>query len=170
MNIIGFIKAHISLATASVVVGVSIVVIAIVIVMQSSSDEELNILIAGEDTIPIIKQEDLDELGKTYSVLNEQFEREINAITTGEANRHNKMDKVLTHYGVYGRENIDPFKNDEYTNGIRISYQKTTSSIADRKSNFNDIIAVMSVLYDQEMDQKSIDELKETFTNLFWYR
>ena len=168
MNIIGFIKAHISLATASVVAGVSIVVIAIVIVMQSSSDEELNILIAGEDSIPIIKQEDLDELGKTYSILNEQFEREINAITTGQANRHNKMDKILTHYGVYGRENIDPFKNDEYTNGIRISYQKTTSSIADRKSNFNDIIAVMSVLYDQEMDQKSIDELKETFTNLFW--
>ena len=133
--------------------------------MQSSNEEIIGILEAGADTVPIIKQDDLDVLGKTYSILNEQFEREINDLTTGEANRHNKMDQVLTHYGVYGKENSDPFKNGDYVNGIRISYDKTNANIPNGASNFNDIISVMSVLYEQKMDTKSIDELKETLAN-----
>ena len=168
MKFIAFVKAHLALVSASIVVGISAITIGIVLVMQSSNEEAISILEAGADTVPIIKQEDLDLLGRTYSILNEQFEREINELTTGEANRHNKMDKVLTHYGVYGKENADPFKNDDYVNGIRISYDKTSASYYDGKSNFNDIISVMSVLYEQKMDLVPIEELEETFTRLFW--
>ena len=168
MKITRFIKSNIGLVGASLVVGISAITIIIIMIMQSSNEEIIGILEAGADTVPIIKQDDLDVLGKTYSILNEQFEREINDLTTGEANRHNKMDKVLTHYGVYGKENSDPFKNDDYVNGIRISYDKTNANIPNGASNFNDIIAVMSVLYEQKMDTKTIDELKETFTRLFW--
>ena len=168
MKLAGFIKSNIGLVGASVVVGISAITIAIIMIMQSSNEEIIGILEAGADTVPIIKQEDLDVLGRTYSILNEEFEREINDLTTGEANRHNKMDQVLTHYGVYGKENTDPFKNDDYVNGIRISYDKTNANIPNGASNFNDIISVMSVLYEQKMDTKSIDELKETFTRLFW--
>ncbi|MBP3200664.1 MAG: hypothetical protein J6M39_03355 [Lachnospiraceae bacterium] len=168
MKLVGFIKSNIALVGTSVVVGISAITIVIVLIMQSSNEEIIGILEAGADTVPIIKQEDLDVLGRTYSILNEQFEREINDLTTGEANRHNKMDKVLNHYGVYGKENTDPFKNDDYVNGIRISYDKTNANIPNGASNFNDIISVMSVLYEQKMDTKTIDELKETFTRLFW--
>ena len=168
MKFVGFIKSNIAIVGASLVVGISAITIIIIMIMQSSNEEIIGILEAGADTVPIIKQEDLDVLGRTYSILNEEFEREINDLTTGEANRHNKMDQVLTHYGVYGKENTDPFKNDDYVNGIRISYDKTNANIPNGASNFNDIISVMSVLYEQKMDTKTIDELKETFTRLFW--
>ena len=168
MKITRFIKSNIALVGTSVVVGISAITIVIVLIMQASNEEIIGILEAGADTVPIIKQEDLDVLGRTYSILNEQFEREINDLTTGEANRHNKMDQVLTHYGVYGKENSEPFKNDDYVNGIRISYDKTDASISNGASNFNDIIAVMAVLYEQKMDTIPIDRLEETFTRLFW--
>ena len=168
MKLVGFIKSNLTLVGTSIVVGISVITIAVIMIMQSSNEEILGILEAGADAVPIIKQEDLDVLGRTYSILNEQFEREINELTTGEANRHNKMDNVLTHYGVYGKENTDPFKNDDYVNGIRISYDKTSANIPNGASNFNDIIAVMAVLYEQKMDTITIDELKETFTRLFW--
>lgn len=164
MKFVGFIKSNISIVGASLVVGISAITIIIIMIMQSSNEEVIGILEAGADTVPIIKQEDLDVLGRTYSILNEEFEREINELTMGEANRHNKMDKVLIHYGVYGKENENPFKNDDYVNGIRISYDKTSASYANGASNFNDIIAVMSVLYEQKMDTIPIDKLKETFT------
>ena len=168
MKLVEFVKSNIALVSASIVAGMSLIIIVIVMIMQSSNDEVISILEAGLDTVPIIKQEDLDVLGRTYSILNEQFEREINELTTGEANRHNKMDAVLNHYGVYGKENKDPFKNDDYVNGIRISYEKTNNGNANGASNFNDIVAVMAVLYEQKMDTIDIDELKETFTRLFW--
>ena len=168
MKLLGFIKSNITLVGTSVVVGISAIIIVIVLIMQSSNEEIIGILEAGADTVPIIKQEDLDVLGRTYSILNERFEREINDLTTGEANRHNKMDKVLNHYGVYGKENTDPFKNDDYVNGIRISYDTKDVNIPNGASNFTDIISVMSVLYEQKMDTKTTDELKETFTRLFW--
>ena len=71
------------------------------------------------------------------------------------------MDAVLNHYGVYGKENKDPFKNDDYVNGIRISYEKTNNGNANGASNFNDIVAVMAVLYEQKMDTIDIDELTD---------
>ena len=168
MKLVEFIKSNIALVGACIVIGISAITIIIIMIIQSSNEEIISILEAGADTVPIIRQEDLDALGRTYSILNEQFEREINELTMGEANRHNKMDKVLTHYGVYGQENIDPFKNDDYVNGIRISYDKTNASYANGASNFNDIIAVMAVLYEQKMDTKPIDNLEETFKRLFW--
>lgn len=168
MKLVEFVKSNIAIVGASVVIGISAITIMIIMVMQSSNEEIISILEAGADTVPIIKQEDLDILGRTYSILNEQFEREINELTTGEANRHNKMDVVLNHYGVYGKENKDPFKNDDYVNGIRIAYEKTSMGNQNGASNFNDIVAVMAVLYEQKMDTIPIEELKETFIRLFW--
>ena len=104
MKFVAFIKTHLALVSSGIVVGISAIVVGIILVMQSNNEEAISILEAGADTVPIIKQEDLDVLGRTYSILNEQFEREINELTLGEANRHNKMDKVLTHYGVYGKD------------------------------------------------------------------
>lgn len=145
--------------------------IIIVLIIQSNADEELAILQSGFYETPIIRNDSLQELGKLYSKLNEEFEREINELTTGDANRHNKSDNTInpiTHYGVYGEDNPNPFKNDYYKNGIHISYEKSTISQIDGGSNFNDIIAVMAILYDQQMDIKTNDELIKTFEKLFW--
>ena len=150
---------------------ITLLIIILVIVINSSTDENIAILEAGNNNIPIIKAEDLDHLGRVYTILNEQFEREIDEITLGNTNRHNLTDNrinPLTHYGVYGNDNPNPFKNDEYTNGIIITYEKDNSNIENGASNFNDIIAVMAMLYDQQMDIISIDKLEETFTKLFW--
>ena len=150
---------------------ISLVTIVIVIVINSGTDENIAILEAGNKNIPIIKAEDLDHLGRVYTTLNEQFEREIDELTLGNTNRHNLTDNrinALTHYGVYGQDNPNPFKNDEYTNGIRITYEKDNSNISNGASNFNDIVAVMAMMYDQQMDTIPIDKLEETFTKLFW--
>ena len=169
--IIGIIRRsaiQIVVALTTVVVVVSIVV---VIVINSGTDENIAILEAGNKSVPIINSEDLDHLGRVYAILNETFEREIDELTLGNTNRHNLSDNrinALTHYGIYGQDNPSRFKNDEYRNGIRITYEKDNTSIADGASNFNDIIAVMAILYDQQMDMIPIDKLEETFTKLFW--
>ena len=156
----GFIMAFVS----AIIIGV----IATIIIMQSGLEEDIAILEAGLSDVPIIKNEDLQELGRLYSELNDKFEREIDELVTGKANRNNKANKELKHYGVYGKENENPFKNDDYINGINLKYEKSNANIRDGASNFNDIIAVMSVLYDQQMDLVNISELKEVFTDLFW--
>ena len=158
----------ISIALISVI---SLVTIVIVIVINSGTDENIAILEAGNKNIPIIKAEDLDHLGRVYTTLNEQFEREIDELTLGNTNRHNLTDNrinALTHYGVYGQDNPNPFKNDEYTNGIRITYEKDNSNIPNGASNFNDIVAVMAMMYDQQMDTIPIEKLEETLKKLFW--
>ena len=156
----GFIMAFVS----AIVIGV----IATIIIMQSGLEEDIAILEAGLSDVPIIKNDDLQVLGRLYSELNDKFEREIDELVTGKANRNNKANKELKHYGVYGKENADPFKNNDYINGINLKYEKSNANIRDGASNFNDIIAVMSVLYDQQMDLVNISELKEVFTDLFW--
>lgn len=166
-----FIKSNMLLFTAAIPTVVVLFIVMTTIILQSGVDEEIAILEAGVNDIPIIKQEDLDILGHTYSILNEQFEREINDLTTGIPNRHNKSDNrinPLTHYGVYGQDNPTEFKNNDYVNGIRIKYEKSDPKIKDGASNFNDIIAVMAILYDQKMDTIDIEKLKDTFTKLFW--
>lgn len=156
----GFIMAFVS----AIIIGV----IATIIIMQSGLEEDIAILEAGLSDVPIIKNDDLQELGRLYSELNDKFEREIDELVTGKANRNNKANKELKHYGVYGKENENPFKNDDYINGINLKYEKSNANIRDGASNFNDIIAVMSVFYDQQMDLVNISELKEVFTDLFW--
>lgn len=171
IGILGIIKNNalsMSIAFGSII---SLVTIVIVIVINSGTDENIAILEAGNKNVPIIKAEDLDYLGRVYATLNEQFEREIDELTLGNTNRHNLTDNMinaLTHYGVYGQDNPNPFKNDEYTNGIRITYEKDNSNIPNGASNFNDIVAVMAMMYDQQMDTIAIDKLEETFTKLFW--
>ena len=152
----------------SVISSIILIVVVIIIITQSSLDENLAILEAGLSDIPIIKNDDLQELGRLYSELNDKFEREIDELVTGKANRNNKANQELKHYGVYGQDNANPFKNDDYVNGANIKYEKIDASIKDGASNFNDIIAVMAVLYDQKMDMADIEEMKELFTDLFW--
>lgn len=81
-------------------------VILSLILTACSSDEEIAVLQAGLDDIPIIQNDDLQELGELYSTLNDEFEREIDLLVTGEANRHNKKNDKLVHYGVYARRMI----------------------------------------------------------------
>ena len=150
---------------------VSVIAIGFIVtnmIIQSGLDENIAILEAGLSDIPAIKNDDLQELGQLYSQLNDRFEREIDELITGKANRNNKANGALNHYGVYGQDNIDPFKNDDYVNGANIKYEKIDANIRDGASNFNDIIAVMAVLYDQKMDLADISEMKEVFTDLFW--
>ena len=171
LGILGTIKNNVLSMSIALVSVISLVTIVIVIVINSGTDENIAILEAGNKNVPIIKAEDLDYLGRVYTTLNEQFEREIDELTLGNTNRHNLTDNrinALTHYGVYGQDNPNPFKNDEYTNGIRITYEKDNASIENGASNFNDIVAVMAMLYDQQMDTVPINELEETFTRLFW--
>ena len=170
-GILGIIKDNALSMSIALVSIISLVIIVIVIVINSDTDENIAILEAGNKNIPIIKAEDLDYLGRVYTTLNEQFEREIDELTLGNTNRHNLTDNrinALTHYGVYGQDNPNPFKNDEYTNGIRITYEKDNSNIPNGASNFNDIVAVMAMMYDQQMDTIPIEKLEETFTKLFW--
>ena len=166
--IIGFITTHVKGVTIAIVSAIALGTMATVLVMQSGLEENIEILEAGLNDVPAIKNDDLQELGKIYSKLNDQFEREIDALVTGKADRNNKANQTLTHYGAYGQENEDPFKNNDYINGANIRYQKATASIINGKSNFNDIIAVMAVLYDQKMDMADINDMKEVFTDLFW--
>ncbi len=171
IGILGIIKNNAVSIGVAIVSTISLATIATVIVINSGTDENIAILEAGNKNIPIIKAEDLDHLGRVYTSLNEQFEREIDEITLGNTNRHNLTDNrinPLTHYGVYGKDNPNPFKNDEYTNGIRITYEKDNSNIENAASNFNDIIAVMAMMYDQQMDTIPINKLEETFERLFW--
>lgn len=165
--LIGLVKAHITMISIALTAMVVTGFIVFSLVAQSNLDEEISILDAGLDTVPIIKNDDLQELGKLYSTLNSKFEREIDALVKSKPTRNNKKNGSLTHYGVYGKENKDPFKNNDYTNGVTYKYEKATSSIPDKKNNFNDIIAVMSVLYDQKMDTISTSELKDVFSELF---
>ena len=163
-----FIVEHSKGLIVALVSAIVIGVIAIIITMQSGLDENIAILEVGLSDIPIIKNDDLQELGRLYSELNDKFEREIDELVTGKANRNNKANQPLNHYGVYGQDNANPFKNDDYVNGANIKYEKIDASIRDGASNFNDIIAVMAVLYDQKMDLADITEMKEVFTDLFW--
>lgn len=165
MGFVAFVKTHLAIVVAGIVIVISAITLAIIIIMQSTTEETIKILEAGAEDVPFIKQEDLDILAETYSILNEQFEREINSLTSGEANRHNKMDKTIEHYGVNGKDNVDPFKNNDYVNGIKINYEKGGENGV---SNFNDIISVMSIIYEQKMDKIEIDELKKRLTKLFW--
>lgn len=163
-----FIVAHSKELIIGIVSAIVIGAIATIIIIQSGLDENIAILEAGLSDIPIIKNDDLQELGRLYSELNDKFEREIDELVTGKANRNNKANQPLNHYGVYGQDNENPFKNNDYVNGANIKYEKIDANIRDGASNFNDIIAVMAVLYDQKMDLVSTDELKEVFTDLFW--
>ena len=167
-HIKNFIVEHSKGLIVALVSAIVIGVIAIIITIQSGLDENIAILEVGLSDIPIIKNDDLQELGRLYSELNDKFEREIDELVTGKANRNNKANQPLNHYGVYGQDNDSPFKNDDYVNGANIKYEKIDANIKDGASNFNDIIAVMAVLYDQKMDLADISEMKEVFTDLFW--
>lgn len=170
-GIIGIIKNNVLTIGVILISMISLATIVIIIVINSGTDENIAILEAGNKNIPIIKSEDLDYLGRVYMTLNEEFEREIDELTLGNTNRHNLTDNkvnALSHYGVYGKDNPNPFKNEEYTNGIRISYEKDNASIENGASNFNDIIAVMAIMYDQQMDTIAKEKLEETFEKLFW--
>ena len=143
-----------------------VVIIVYNIVVNLNIDEELTLIDTEVYNVPIIKNEMIEELAELYSVLNEEFEREIDRLVLGEPNRPNKSNNhvnSLRHYGVNGKENKPKFINDDYIDGINISYVKN-----DGESNFNDIISAMSVLYSQMMDTKTIEELKESFERLFW--
>lgn len=166
-----FIKQH--MIGSIIIISTSIIIFLIISItlFQSNLDGEIAILEAGVENIPVIKNDDLQELGQIYSKLNDQFEREIDNLVTGSTNRHNKSNNTinpLTHYGIYGDENPNPFKNNDYVNGAIIKYEKATASIVDGASNFNDIISVMAILYDQKMDTIETEELKKVFTDMFW--
>lgn len=163
-----FIVEHSKGLIVALVSAIVIGAIATITIIQSGLDENIAILEAGSSDIPIIKNDDLQELGRLYSELNDKFEREIDELVTGKANRNNKANQPLNHYGVYGKDNANPFKNADYVNGANIKYEKIDASIKDGASNFNDIIAVMAVLYDQKMDLADTMEMKEVFTDLFW--
>ena len=92
---------------SAIVIGV----VATIMIIQSGLDENIAILEAGLSDIPIIKNDDLQELGRLYSELNDRFEREIDELVTGKANRNNKANQTLNHYGVYGQDNINVLSN-----------------------------------------------------------
>ncbi len=149
---------------------VIIIIVMIMMIYNSMHEGELALLNAGIENAPIINNEDLQMLGHFYSELNESFEREIDAITTGKANRNNKLNKELSHYGVYGKENATGFVNNDYENGINIKYVKS-DKYRNRKggdSNFRDIISAMAVIYEQKMDIANKNDLKELFEQIFW--
>ncbi len=151
-------------------VGVVVFIVMIIMIYNSMHEGEMAIYNAGIENTPIIKSEDLQELGKLYSKLNESFEREIDKITTGRANRNNKLNQVLNHYGVYGKENKTEFINNDYENGINIRYVKSEryKYRPDGDSNFKDIIGAMSIIYEQKMDIATASEMKELFEEIFW--
>ncbi len=142
----------------------------LLLIYNSISEGELSIYNAGIENTPIINNDDLQYFGRLYSELNESFEREIDRITTGRANRNNKKNNVLNHYGVYGKENSAKFVNDYYEDGINIKYEKS-DRYKDRPSgdsNFKDIIGAMSAIYEQKLDVATSSEIKELFEDLFW--
>lgn len=151
----------------------AVIVIFIVMIMMiynSMHDGEMVIYNAGIENTIIMNNETIQELGDMYSMLNESFEREIDKLTTGRANRNNKQNKELKHYGVYGKDNGLSFVNDDYENGINIKYVKSEryKSRPDGDSNFKDMLAAMSIIYDQKMDIATVSDMKELFEDMFW--
>ena len=94
--ITGFIVAHSKGFIVAIVSAIVIGTVATIIVIQSGLEEDIAILDAGLTDIPIIKNEDLQELGRLYSELNDKFEREIDELVTGKANR-NMQTFVMEH-------------------------------------------------------------------------
>ena len=96
-----FIVEHSKGLIVALVSAIVIGAIATITIIQSGLDENIAILEAGSSDIPIIKNDDLQELGRLYSELNDKFEREIDELVTGKANRNNK--KALYSFNGFNR-------------------------------------------------------------------
>lgn len=127
-------------------------------------------------SIPYFKDETIAKLGDIYIRKEIEFETELKNIILGEANRKNKRGDTI-YYGVNGKRNLFDLKingrdreiymvNNDYVNGVNLTYIKSDSRRKDGESNFNDLISVLSAIYGSDGDRYEEDVI-EMFEYLF---
>lgn len=149
------------------IIGGTIILIVVLIVVILVQMNERSALINEGTTksVPMLRSETVAKLGEIYIRKENEFESELKNIILGIANRKNKRGDEI-YYGVNGKRNIDWMINDDYVNGVNLTYVKSDSNRADGESNFNDILAVLSSMYGADADRYE-DEVIEMFENLF---
>lgn len=149
-----------------VIGGVIIFMIVLIVVILVQMNERSALINEGTTkSVPMLRQETVAKLGEIYIRKENEFESELKNIILGIANRKNKRGDEI-YYGVNGKRNIDTMINDDYVNGVNLTYVKSDSKRADGESNFNDILAVLSSMYGADSDRYE-DEVIEMFEHLF---
>ncbi len=149
------------------VIGAALIFIIILIVIILVQMNERSALINEGITksLPMLRDETVSKLGEIYIRKETEFESELKNIISGVANRKNKRGDWI-YYGVNGKRNIDSMINNDYVNGVNLTYVKSDSSRKDGESNFNDILAVLSSMYGADSDRYE-SEVIEMFEYLF---
>ena len=149
------------------VVGAAIIfmtILIVIIILQMN--ERAVILNEGiVKSVPMLRDETVAKLGEIYVRKENEFESEIKNIILGIANRKNKRGDEI-YYGVNGKRNVDEMINNDYVNGVDLTYIKSDSNRKDGESNFNDLLAVISSIYGSDADRYE-SEIIELFDYLF---
>ena len=146
--------------------GIILITVLIIVILTTMQQSEQLYLEGVAKSMPLVTNDKMKMLGDLYVDLNRDFEKDIKDMELNFANRTNKRgDKI--HYGVNGKENIDELYNEDYVNGIHITYVKGNANRADGDSNFNDMISFLTTSLYSNMDEYTDEELKEIFTKLF---
>lgn len=142
-------------------IGLSLVVI-IGLVVGNMYLQEALFFEGVEKTTQLFTEEELREYGEIYKELEIDFQNSIARFIQDYANRTNRKGEKIK-WGVYGQNNSEDLKNEDFVDGVTIKYAKT-SGYNDGQSNFKDIITAVSILLDQNQskDEESIKELIES--------
>lgn len=153
--------------TKAIVAGIILVIILVIIVVVNMQESSQLYFEGASKSMPMLRNDIVKKLGDLYIELNRDFEKEMRDYELGYANRTNKRgDKI--YYGINGKENPDELVNDDYVNGINITYVKGNGiNRKDGESNFTDMMAFMSVALGMDIDKYEEDKLEEAFTKLF---
>ena len=145
------------------------ILITVILVQMNETTVLLNEGIAK--STPMLRADIVAKLGEIYIRKENEFESELKSIILGIANRKNKRGDEI-YYGVNGKRNIDDMMNDDYVNGVNLTYVKSDSNKKDGESNFNDILSVLSSMYGADVDRYDTDviEMFEYFCEILLWR
>ena len=117
-----------------------------------------------EKTTQFFTEEELREYGELYKDMEIDFQNSIARFIQDYANRTNRKGEKIK-WGVYGQNNTEDLKNEDFVDGVKIKYVKT-NGYSDGQSNFKDILTAISILLDQNQS-KDEESIKELIKNLF---
>lgn len=124
-----------------------------------------------EKSTPMFTEEELRMYGEYYRELEIDFQNRVANYIQNYANRTNRRGDNIK-WGVYGQNNSDDLKNDDFVDGVTIRYAKTEGH-NDGDSNFQDILGAVAILADQSQSRneevvknyiKELFEMSHTFT------
>ncbi len=118
-----------------------------------------------QKSTPIFSEEELREYGALYKELEIDFQSKVASYIQNYANRTNRLGNRIK-WGVYGQNNTEDLVNSDFVDGVTIKYIETGGkSIGE--SNYQDILAAVSILVDQRQSKAEMDErYKQKIKNL----